>query len=60
MIKVPRRRFEQSLNAFTMLFVEGNGKRHFLDVYLSVSLGVRNFGNTLALRVIFFLKIFKI
>ena len=39
---------------------KGTLKRHFLDTYLSASLRVLNFWNTLAMRVNFFLKMFKI
>ena len=35
-------------------------KRDFLDIYLTTSFGVRKFKNTSAMRVILFLKIFKI
>ena len=35
-------------------------KGHFLDIYLTTFLGVRNFGNTLAMRVTFFKKMLKI
>ena len=33
---------------------KGTVKRHFLDIYLTTFLWVRNFGNTLAVKVIFF------
>ena len=35
-------------------------KRDFLDTYLTMDFGVRNFRNTSAMRVIFFPKMFKI
>ena len=35
-------------------------KRDFLDIYLTTSFGVPKFKNTSAMRVIFFLKMFKI
>ena len=31
-------------------------KRGFLDIYITTSLAVRNFGNTWAMKVVFFLK----
>ena len=39
---------------------KGTVKRHFLDSYVIVSWRVGNFGNTLATRVNFYLKMFKI
>ena len=42
-----------------MLLVEGPLKRDSLDIYLTTLFGVRSFGNTSAMRVIFFLEIFK-
>ena len=41
-------------------FSKGPLKKDFLNIYLITFFGVRNFGNTSAMRVIFFLKIFKI
>ena len=41
-------------------FSEGRQKQDFLDIYLTAALRVRNFEITAAMRVIFFLKIFKI
>ena len=35
-------------------------KRDFLDIYLTTFFGVRKFKNTSTMRVIFFLKMFKI
>ena len=53
-------KFEQCLGAFTMLLFVGYSERDFLGIYLTMFLGVRNFGNTSAMRVIFFLKMFQI
>ena len=39
---------------------KGPLKRDFLDNYVTTFLGVRNFGNTSAMRVIFFAKMFNI
>ena len=39
---------------------KGPLKLDFLDIYLTAFFGVRNFGNTWAIRLIFFLKMFKI
>ena len=41
-------------------FSKGPLKPEFLDSYLTTFFGVRNFVNTSAMRVIFFLKMFKI
>ena len=60
MVKVGWFRFQQCLAALTCCFSKGPFKRKFLDSYLTTYFGVRNFGNTSAMRVIFFLKIFKI
>ena len=42
-----------------MLLVEGPVKLEFFDIYSTTFFGVRNFGNTSAMRVIFLLKNFK-
>ena len=60
MIKVASSRLQQCLCPFTMLFVEGILKGAFSDIYLITFFGDGNFGNTSAMRVIFFLKMFKI
>ena len=60
MIKVLWFRVQQCLKTFTMLLVEGSSQtglsRHLYDYVF----GVRNFGNTKSMRVVFFFKIFKI
>ena len=38
----------------------GSLKRDFLDIYITTSFRVRKFKNTSAMRVIFFLEMFKI
>ena len=40
--------------------LKGTVKRHFLDIYLTTLLEVRNFGNTLAMSVILYLNMFNI
>ena len=40
--------------------LKGTVKRQFLDIYLRMFFGVRNFGNTLAMTVIFFLEMSRI
>ena len=47
---------QQCLALFTMLLVEGSYERDFLDIYLITFFGVRNCGNTSAMRVMFFFK----
>ena len=59
MVKVVPFRFQQCLVPLSMLLVEGPLKWDFLGIYLTTLLGFRNFGNASAVRVIFFLKIFK-
>ena len=39
---------------------KGPLKRDFLDIYLTTFFGIRNFGNTSAMRVTFLVKVFKI
>ena len=39
---------------------KGNLKCDFLDIYLTTFLGIGFFGSTLAMRIIFLLKVFKI
>ena len=53
-------RFQQCLGTFTLLLVEGSSEtRVFMDLSIHV-FGVRNFGNTKAMRSIFFFKTLKI
>ena len=56
MVKVVSFRFQQCLVPLSMLLVEGPLKLDFLDIYLTTLLGVRNFGNTSAVRMIFFFR----
>ena len=52
-----------SISAVFGRFTKGSKgplKLHFLDNYLPTFFGVRNFGNTSAMRVIFLKKMFKI
>ena len=60
MIKVLWCRFQQCLGTFTMLLVEGSSKAEIFRDSSSYVFGVRNFGTTNTVRVIFFFKIFKI
>ena len=60
MVKEVSLKFEQCFGAFTMLLLSDPLKRDFLGIVLTMFLGVRNFGNTSAMRVIFFLKMFQI
>ena len=55
MVKVLLLTFQQCLVPFTMLLVKGGLKREFIDIYLIMFFGVRNFGNKSAMTVIFFL-----
>ena len=57
MVKVLPFRFEQYFAPFTMLLVEGSSET---GLFRHLFFGVRKFKNTWAIRVIFFLKIFKI
>ena len=58
MVKVFPFRFQQCLVPLSMLLVEGSSKRGlFRD--LTTFFGARNFGNTEAMRLIFFLRMFK-
>ena len=56
MVKVVSFRFQQCLVHLNMLLVKGPLKEDFLKNFLTTLLGVRNFGNTSAMRIIFFLK----
>ena len=60
MVKGLSFKFEQRLGAFTMLLFDRSSEKGFLAIDLTILLGVRNFRNTSAMRVNFFLKIFKI
>ena len=60
MIKVPSSRLQAFLCPITILFVEGHSELDFYDIYLITFFGDGNFGNTLAMRVIFFLKMLNI
>ena len=60
MVKVPSSRLQQCLCPFTMLFVEDYSEFDFSDIYVILFFGEGNFGNTSAMRVIFFLKMLKI
>ena len=60
MIKVPLCRFQQSLGPFAMFLVEDTYKTGFTGIYLIAFFGAGNLGKTSAMRVIFFLKMFKI
>ena len=51
-------RFDQCFGPFTMS--KGYLKREFLDIYQTTSFRVRKFENTSAMRVIYFLKMFKV
>ena len=54
-------RFQQCLRLFTvMLFSIGLLKRDFFDICLTTYFAVSNFGNTSAMGVIFYFKMFKI
>ena len=58
MVKVVFFRFQKSFVPLPCCLSKGPQKREFLDIYFTTCFGVRNFGNTPALRVIFLLKIF--
>ena len=60
MVKVALCRFQQSLGPFAMFFLKRPLKRDFTDIYLITFFGDGNLGTTSAMRVIFFLKMFKI
>ena len=60
MVKVLSFSFEQCFGLFTMFLWKGALKWVFLDIYLTTFFAARNFQNTSAVRVIFFLKICKI
>ena len=60
MVNVLSFRFQQCFGPFTMLLFEGSSETSFLDIYLTTSFGVHKFKNTSAVKVIVFLKMFKI
>ena len=53
-------RFQMCFHPFTMMPVEGFSQTEFLDIYLTTFSGVSNIGNTSAMTLIFFSKMFKI
>ena len=59
MVKVLSFKLQQWLGSFTKWLVKGPSKQDFLDNYLTTLFGVRNFGNTSAIRVIFVSKCSK-
>ena len=60
MEKVLSLRFQQCFGPFTMLFVGGSSESGLFRHLSNRFFGVRRFKNTSAVRVIFFLKLFKI
>ena len=54
MVKMASFRFQQCLIPFTMLLVEGSSQTRLLDIFLTTFFAMYNFGNTLAMTVIFF------
>ena len=60
MIMLPSSRLHQCLGAFTINFRKGPVKKDFSAIYLITFFGVRNFRNTSAMRVIFYVKMLKI
>ena len=60
MLKMLPFRIEQCLSQLPCCLLKGPLKWDFLGIYLTTFLRVRSFGNTSAMRVIFFLKVFKI
>ena len=60
MIKLLPYGFQKCFGSFTIILVEGSFEIGSSRHYLSTSFAVRNFGNTYASRVIFFLKMLKI
>ena len=59
MIQVPLCIFQQSLGAFPMFFLKKPLKQHVTDIFLLTFFGDGNLGTTSAMRVIFFLKMWK-
>ena len=60
MVKVAFSRFQQSLGPFACLLWKTPLKRAFTGIYLITFFGEGDLETTLAMRVIFFLKMFKI
>ena len=60
MVKVLSFSFGKRFEPFSMLLVEGPLRLDFLDIYLTTFFGFPKFKNTSAMRIIFFLKMFKI
>ena len=60
MVKVLSFSFEQCFGRLPCYLSKGSLKPDFLDIYLTTIFEVRKFKNTSAMRVIFFLKMFKI
>ena len=60
LIRVLWCRFHQCLCMFTMLVVEGSSETGRFKYLSEHVFGVRNFGNTKSMRMIFFFKILKI
>ena len=58
--KVALYRFQQSLGSFAYLLWKTPLKRDFPGIYLITFFGDGDLGTTSAMRVIFFLKMFKI
>ena len=58
--KVALSRFQQSLGPFACLLWKTPLKQDFTGIYLITFFGDGDLGNTWAMRVIFFLKMFKI
>ena len=56
MVKMVCFSFDQCLVPLTRCLLKGPLKGYFLDIFLTSLFGVRNMGNTSAMRVIFFLK----
>ena len=56
MVKVVCFSFDQCLVPLTRCLLKGPLKGYFLEIFLTSLFGVRNMGNTSAMRVIFFLK----
>ena len=53
-------RFQHFWSHWPCCFSKVPLKEEFFDIYLTMFFGIHNFGNTLAMRVIFYLKVFKI
>ena len=60
MVKVVSFRFQHCLIHLPCCLSKGPLKCDFLDIYLTTFFGIRNFGKTLAMKVIFFVKVRQI